>query len=183
MRKYLGSYVFLFSITGIIVVLDQWTKSLVRTNLQFSQLWMPIEALEPYMRIVHWRNTGAAFGMFQSFNDLFTVLAIIVSLAIVYYFPRISSEEKMLQLALSLQLGGALGNLIDRLTQGYVTDFVSILNLPVFNVADLSITTGVIILVIVMWNKEQGGSPAPELVEEAPTGKEPLSQSLPSEDA
>ncbi|HSO27604.1 MAG TPA: signal peptidase II, partial [Anaerolineales bacterium] len=170
-------------IAGFIIDLDQWTKSIVRSQLQFGQIWVPSDALEPYMRIVHWRNTGAAFGMFESFNNIFTILAILVSLAILYYFPRISKEETLLRLALSLQLGGAIGNLIDRLMLGHVTDFVSILNFPVFNVADLSISTGVVLLVWVMWRNEQQESAEPDKNQEITAETEVVSSNMPSEDA
>ena len=183
MKKVLSNYLFLFSIAGLIIVLDQWTKSIVRSQLQFSQIWVPFDALEPYMRIVHWRNTGAAFGMFQSFNSIFTILAILVSLAIFYYFPRISKEETLLRLALSLQLGGAIGNLIDRLMLGHVTDFVSILNFTVFNVADFSISTGVVLLVWVMWRNEQQTPPEADENQEIAAENEVVSSSMPSEDA
>jgi signal peptidase II len=84
---------------------------------------------------------------------------------IIYYFPRIPSSDSALRIALSLQLAGAIGNLIDRLYQGYVLDFIALLpsfNMPVFNIADLSITTGVIILILSMWIKERESSDSEE---------------------
>lgn len=155
MRQILRDYSLLFVLAGSIIGLDQWTKYLVRSNLALGETWVPWEWLEPYARIVHWKNTGAAFGIFQGFGDVFTVLAILVALLIIYYYPKLSQEDWTLRLALSLQLGGALGNLIDRLTHGWVIDFVSIGNFPVFNVADSSITTGVVVLVLGIWIKER----------------------------
>ncbi len=70
MKKYLESYAFLFTIAGLIISLDQWTKCLVRSSLGFQETWSPWEWLAPYARIVHWRNTGAVFGIFQNFNLL-----------------------------------------------------------------------------------------------------------------
>lgn len=93
--------------------------------------------------------------MLQGFGDIFTILAILVAGAIIYYFPKVPREDWPLRLAMSLQLGGALGNLIDRLTQGYVIDFISVGNFPVFNVADSSIFMGVVILILSMWIKER----------------------------
>jgi signal peptidase II len=112
----------------------------------------------PYARIVHWQNRGAAFGLFQDGNLVFTILAIIVSLAIIYYFPRVSPQDWLLRLALGLQFSGAVGNLIDRLHQGYVTDFVSLWTFPVFNVADASISGGVVVLLISAWLHERSES-------------------------
>lgn len=155
MRQIVRNYSLLFVLAGCIIGLDQWTKYLVRSNLALGETWVPWEWLEPYARIVHWKNTGAAFGIFQGFGDVFTVLAILVALLIIYYYPKLSQEDWTLRLALSLQLGGALGNLIDRLMHGWVIDFVSIGNFPVFNVADSSITTGVVVLVLGIWIKER----------------------------
>jgi signal peptidase II len=152
LKKYIQSYVFLFPIAGIIVVLDQWTKHLVRANISYGGSWMPWEWLRPIVRIVHWSNTGAAFGLGQDFSIVFTILAIFVSGAIIFYFPQIADEEWPLRIALALQLGGALGNLTDRLTRGVVTDFVQLQFFPaVFNVADACITAGCVVLIIGMW--------------------------------
>lgn len=147
----LRSYLMLLVVAGLVIWLDQWTKDLVRSNLSMGEIWMPWDGLAPYVRIVNWRNTGSAFGLFQEFGGIFAVLAILVSALIIYYFPRIESGDWPLRLAMSLQLGGAVGNLIDRLNYGYVTDYVSIGNFPVFNVADSSITAGVLVLLFYTW--------------------------------
>ncbi len=155
MRKILRDYGFLLSLAALVIALDQWTKMLVRTRLDFEEFWAPWPWLAHYVRVVHWKNTGAAFGMLQGFGDVFTVLAILVAIAIIYYFPHVPARDWVLRLAMGLQLGGALGNLIDRLVRGSVTDFISIGAFPVFNVADASISTGVAILVLGMWFKER----------------------------
>lgn len=151
LRKFLNTYGFLLGIAGLIVLLDQISKEIVRNNLDFQEIWSPWHWLIPYARIVNWRNTGAAFGLFQNGNLIFIILAIIVSILIIYFFPRIPKEDWLMRLALSMQLGGAVGNLIDRLTQGYVTDYVSVGNFPVFNVADASISIGAALLVLSVW--------------------------------
>jgi len=140
-----------------VIALDQWTKWLVRTNIPFEQAWLPNSLLwlMPYARIVHWSNSGAAFGSFQNGNTVFTILAIIVIIAILYYYPRVEADDWALRLAMGLQLGGAAGNLIDRLIAGKVTDFISIGNFAVFNVADSSISVGVAVLVLGVWIKER----------------------------
>ncbi len=157
LKKYFRDYLFLFLLAGGIVALDQWTKYLVRVKLPFQAIWSPWPWLTPYARIVHWNNTGAAFGIFQGFGDVFTVLAIVVSIAILYYFPQVPRRDWTLRLAMGMQLGGAIGNLIDRLLFGSVTDFVSVGNFAVFNVADASISIGVAILVLGMLAKEREG--------------------------
>ena len=158
MKKYLLMYLNLFGIAGIVVALDQWTKWLVRENIPFATQWLPdsLEWLMPYARLVYWHNTGAAFGMFQNGAPIFTVLAFVVIGAILFYYPQIESEGWLFRLALSLQLAGALGNLIDRLTQdGKVTDFISIGTFPVFNVADSAITVGTVVLILAVWLNER----------------------------
>ncbi len=155
MKKYFWDYAFLLGIAGVIVVVDQWTKYLVRTQIPFAGSWSPFVWLEPYIRIVHWQNTGAAFGMLQGFGLIFAILAVVVSIAILYYFPRVPSNEWAMRLAMAMQLGGAVGNLIDRITVGTVTDFVSVGKFAVFNVADACISVGTVILVLAVWNSER----------------------------
>jgi len=150
-------YLILFGVAGAIIALDQWTKWLVRENIEFGTQWVPdwLMWLSPYARIVHWYNSGAAFGMFQNGNTVFMILAFIVICAIIYYFPQVEAEDWTLKVAMGLQLAGAAGNLIDRLLMGKVTDFISVGSFPVFNVADSSITVGVIVLLLGVWWKER----------------------------
>ncbi|MEX2144361.1 MAG: signal peptidase II [Anaerolineales bacterium] len=147
----LFSYLVLILIAGTVILFDQWTKDWVRDTLAFGESMVPWPELAPYVRILNWRNTGAAFGMFQEAGGIFTILAIVVAVMIIYYFPRIQRGDWALRLAMGLQLGGAVGNLIDRVQHGYVTDFVSVGSLPVFNVADSSITLGVVVLLLSIW--------------------------------
>lgn len=151
MNKKVSDYIYLLSIAGVIILFDQVTKWWVRQNLAPGEVWSPWSWLEPYARIVNWHNTGIAFGMFQNLNTVFIILAIIVSIGILYYFPKVTQEEGFLRFAMALQLGGAVGNVIDRIHQGYVTDFVSLGSFPVFNVADSSISIGVAILLVGVW--------------------------------
>jgi len=148
-------YATLLLISGSIVALDQWTKWIVRNNLALGETWSPFPWLTPYARIVHWNNTGAAFGLFPDGGTIFMVVAIIVAAAIFYYYPQIPSDKIAFRLALGMQLGGALGNLIDRVLFGPVTDFVSLGRFAVFNVADSSISIGTAILIIAMWVEER----------------------------
>ena len=157
-QKVLKSYIFLLLVAGTIIALDQWSKAVVRaefTGPEGMQMWAPWDWLVPYARIVHVTNTGVAFGMFQGMWMVFAVLAGLVALAIIFYFPQVPEEDRVLRISMSMMLAGALGNLIDRLTNGgAVTDFVSVGNFPVFNVADASITIGVVILLLGMLVQE-----------------------------
>ena len=168
LNRFLRDYLVLLGLAIVVVGFDQWTKWWVRTNLPYQGTWLPnwLSWLSPYARIVHWYNSGAAFGSFQNGNTVFTMLAIIVICAIMYYFPRVEESDWTLRLAMGLQLGGAAGNLIDRLFMQKVTDFISIGSFPVFNVADSSISVGVVVLLLGVWIKERSekepSPPAPE---------------------
>jgi len=155
LKNLIKNYLFLFLIAGLVIALDQYTKSLVRTSLGIGEMWAPWPWLMPYARIVHWWNTGIAFGMFQELGSLFKVLPVLISLVLLYYFPRIPANVHLLRIGMGMQLGGAVGNLIDRLTVGHVTDFISVGNLPVINLADASITVGVAILLLGVWLQER----------------------------
>ena len=158
MNRLFEKYGMLFLVAGLIVLFDQWTKSLVRTNLPLGATWFPesLEWLSPYARFVHWHNTGAAFGMFQNGAMVFTALAFVVIGAIIFYFPQVEQHDWTLRLAMSMQLGGALGNLIDRLMrEGRVTDFISVGSFAVFNIADASISIGTAILLLGVYLQER----------------------------
>jgi signal peptidase II len=155
LNKKVKNYLFLFIVAGLLTALDQWSKFQVRSTLPLGSIWSPWEWLTPYARIVHWKNTGVAFGMFQGMGTVFAVLAAIVSVVIIYYYPRVAGDSRTLKIAMSMQLAGALGNFIDRVTIGHVTDFVSVWNFPVFNVADACISVGVVILLIYVWLQEK----------------------------
>jgi signal peptidase II len=155
LKGFLRKTYWLLIVAVVIVLLDQYTKWLVISNITYGGFWSPWEWLTPYARIVHWSNTGVAFGMLQGMNPVFTILAFVVAGMIVFYFPKLEKEDWLLKLALMLELGGALGNLVDRIMYGQVIDFISVGNFPVFNVADSCITVGVIILLVGVWMQEK----------------------------
>ena len=169
MKRYLRDYLVLFFIAGLIVALDQITKSWVRANLGVGEVWNPTGWLTPYARIVHWYNTGVAFGMFQGVGQIFKYLTVVVALVIIYYYPRVPASDWTLRLAMGLQLGGALGNLVDRITVGHVTDFISVGTFPVFNIADSSISVGVGVLIIGVWLQERKAKNEAEKKETMPS--------------
>lgn len=155
MKKKLKSYLFLFSVALSVIGLDQWTKAIVRSNLALGEIWSLWDWLTPYARFVHWYNTGVAFGMFQNNNVLFAILVSIIALVIIVFYPSLTEDDWYLRIALSLQLGGAVGNLIDRITIGHVTDFISVGNFAVFNIADSCVTIGVGVMILGMWIQER----------------------------
>ena len=139
-----------FLLAGVIVLVDQYTKHVVRDSLAVNESWNPWPWLAPYARFMHIQNTGAAFGLFKQAGLFFTIVAGIVSLVIVVYARRLPPGNWSMRVALGMQLGGAVGNLIDRLIFGTVTDFISVGNFAIFNVADASISLGVALLALLM---------------------------------
>jgi signal peptidase II len=167
-RHHWRDLVLLLVFAGLIVALDQWTKALVRQYVPLYTDWLPswLSWLAPYARIRHTFNTGAAFGLFQQGALIFAILAVVVSVLIISYFPSVSRKDWWMRLALGMQLGGALGNLVDRvLRNGEVTDFISVGNFAIFNVADSCITVGVIVLVIGVWITERREARAKKNIE------------------
>jgi signal peptidase II len=156
LKKLVRNYWFLFLVAGLVIFVDQVSKAYIRANfVENVTVWAPWDWMLPYARIIHITNTGVAFGMFQGMNIVFATLASIVSIAIIYYYPRVAGNDWLLRLALGLQLAGAAGNLIDRIIYGNVTDFISVGNFAVFNVADASISVGVAVLILGVWIQEQ----------------------------
>ncbi|KAA3661814.1 MAG: signal peptidase II [Chloroflexi bacterium] len=136
----------LFWIAGLVILLDQLTKMFVESRLPLYDMWAPIPSIQELFRITHVPNTGMAFGLFPSGSSFFLIVAVVVALAIIYYNFTLPKGQFALRLALGLQLGGALGNFVDRLRIGHVTDFLDFGPWPVFNVADMAIVSGAIVL-------------------------------------
>jgi signal peptidase II len=138
--------IMLLPIIAVVMALDQFTKYLVRANMQLGESW-PAEGL---FRITHGVNTGTAFGLFPD-QTVFLIVASIIAMGFLVYFYRAHAFSKpILRLAIGLQLGGAFGNLIDRLRTGAVVDFIELGWWPIFNLADSSIVIGMTLLVAVL---------------------------------
>ena len=143
--------VLVYLLAAIVVLVDQYSKHVVRTTLPLNTGWNPVTWLAPYARILYIQNTGAAFGLFKEAGLFFTIVAVIVSVVIVTYTQRLPAGHWWMRIALGMQLGGAIGNLVDRLIFHTVTDFISLGNFAIFNVADASISLGVALLALIMW--------------------------------
>jgi signal peptidase II len=143
-------------IAGSIIVLDRITKWVIDTYLAVGGTWLPssLQWLMPYARIVNITNKGAAFGMFQGMRIVFIILTLVAIGAIIYFYSIQSSRDRWIKIALCLLLGGAIGNFIDRVLFGQVTDFISVGTFAVFNVADSFVTISSVMLIIAMLIKE-----------------------------
>jgi signal peptidase II len=132
------------------LVLDQSSKLIVDSSVQ---LYQSIPIL-PFFKITYLHNTGAAFSFLSEAGGwqrwFFAGLALVISIIITVWLSRLQKHETLLAIALSLILGGAVGNLIDRLAYGYVIDFLDVYydtwHWPAFNVADSAITLGVVLM-------------------------------------
>ena len=133
-----------FLLAGAVFAFDQLTKAIVRSSLALGESWPSDDWL---VKITHVTNTGAAFGILQDQGFFLTITAFVGMGAIVFYYAFPPLEHGLLRLALGLQLGGAAGNLVDRLRFGEVTDFIDFPRYPEFNVADSSITIGLAVIV------------------------------------
>ena len=138
----------IFSLTALlIVVADQLSKLWIRSNLDIGESLFEVG----FFRVTHVHNTGAAFGLFQGQSFLLTIVASVGVAALLLYaffFHRKCPfvDNRLGKLALGLVLGGTVGNLIDRVYLGHVTDFIDFDFWPAFNIADPAIVVGVIIL-------------------------------------
>ena len=142
------------AVLGSVVVLDQITKALLVRSLTLHEYYPLIDG---FLSLSHVHNRGAAFGVLSSAGlpyqpQLLAALSFAALLAIAFYFLRLPDSARLPRLALALVLGGAVGNLIDRLRLGHVVDFIHVYwrehAWPDFNVADSAITVGVVLLII-----------------------------------
>lgn len=137
-------------IAALVVLADHFSKLFIEILLPLHRSWAPFPDYAHLFSFTHVSNTGAAFGLFPGGSFIFTLIAIVVALVIVVYNYGLPSGNRVLRLALGLQVGGALGNLVDRLRLGHVTDFLDFGPWPVFNLADTSIVGGVVLLGLLM---------------------------------
>lgn len=139
----------LFCIVAVVVLLDQLTKYLVASTMEVGQSF---SLIEDFLAITYVRNPGAAFGVLPYRTAFLIIVTLIVAGLIVYFYHVLPASYTLLRLGMALQLGGALGNLIDRVHNVFVVDFIDLKFFPpVFNLADLFIVIGVIIFLFAFW--------------------------------
>ena len=167
MTKRFGEKIILPAVAFLALVADQISKYFVFSNLNPGQSWNPITSLTSWVSITHVTNTGAAFGLFPDRGSFFVVIAVIVVAAIIFYYRHLPAGQWWIKVSLGLQLGGALGNLLDRLRLGYVIDFIDFKIWPVFNLADSSIVVGVAILAYYLLRERDEEENGEHLVQES----------------
>jgi len=150
-------YALALYLTFLVAVLSDFlTKHWIRTNLALGET-RPV--IHDFLRITHWRNSGAAFGMFRNANTYLAIVgAVCIVLAIAIY-PKLRYLGPYFAVALGLVAGGAMGNLIDRVVFKSVTDFISVKYFsPIFNVADSAIVLGSFLMICVVLFSPQGSA-------------------------
>ena len=139
-------------ISLLVVVFDQWSKYEAATNLNFAE---PV-AVFPFFNLTLLHNTGAAFSFLSQAGGwqrwLFAIIAIVMCVVILVWIARLNKSQQWLAISLSLVLGGAIGNLWDRIYLGYVIDFIDVYyqsyHWPAFNIADAAISAGAVMFII-----------------------------------
>ncbi len=163
-----GTVVGLAAVVAVIVALDRWTKHWAATSLPFGT---PQQVLGDYVRLTLTRNSGVAFGIGQGTGFPYAIFSLAAILAILWMFASGRAPGGFRRLALALILGGALGNLIDRLRGGEVVDFIEVgiprWHWPVFNVADSAVTVGVVLFALA-WSRQTPADDAPAATEPPP---------------
>lgn len=148
-----------FTIIAVVLIADQVSKRWILDNMLLGEVREPIPALSDNFRIVSSQNTGIAFGLGQGAGDIFLLIPIAITLGMMIYFPQIPLEAWLTRVAFGMVVGGAIGNVIDRLEYGYVVDFINY-RIPdlisnVSNIADHAIVIGVFFILVDTWRMER----------------------------
>ena len=150
----------ILGIAVLVIVLDQGSKYLVAMYLPLGGAWSPFPGTDPVFQIVYTYNTGVAFGLLKDLGPLFILIALVVIGVMIVYIRRLTGNQWLLCIALGLMLGGAIGNLIDRIRLGHVIDFLDVgigaTRWYTSNLADVSIVLGVILLgIATLWDERK----------------------------
>jgi signal peptidase II len=147
----------------VVLGVDQWSKWLIVHKMK---LYESIPVIDGFFYITSHRNRGAAFGILQNQQWLFILVTLIVVVALIYYLWKYSRESALLSWSFALVLGGAIGNLLDRVRLGEVVDFFHFIfgtyHYPIFNVADSAIVIGVGLLLLATFLQEKRDQARPE---------------------
>jgi signal peptidase II len=158
MTSLVRKWLILLAIVAAVLVVDQATKHLVIDHLRLGESYRLVPALYPYFQITRSENTGAAFGFLSQAGDLFLLVALVIVVAMLVYYPRLPEKDRLARLAMGLVIGGALGNAADRVFHGAVIDFIHY-QLPgvisnVSNLADHAIVVGVVLILVQSWRTD-----------------------------
>jgi len=148
--------IFYYIIAGLVIAIDQLTKWLVVNKME---LYEQIPIIKNFFYLTSHRNPGAAWGILQNQMVFFYIVTVVVLGGVIYYLHTYAKGNRILSVGLSLILGGAIGNFIDRLFHKEVVDFLDFIifkyDYPIFNIADSSLVIGVILVIIVTFKDEK----------------------------
>ncbi len=144
------------AVGAVVLAADQATKQAVVTFVE----WRDVVTVAPFFGITHVTNTGSAFGLLQGQSGFLILASVIGLLAVIFYYRANGRESLLLRFALGLVMGGALGNLTDRLLRGAVVDFIDVqpwpgFHWPAFNIADSSLLVGLMLLAIYVMRQRE----------------------------
>jgi len=142
-----------------VFAIDQISKEIVIQNLNQYESAEPIPALADYFRFTHSYNTGAAFGIFPEGSEVFLILSVGIVIGLLWFYPRVPDAGWLSRIGVGMVIGGALGNIVDRIRHEHVTDFIHY-TIPgvtsnISNLADHAIVIGVLLIVIDSWRLER----------------------------
>ena len=147
----------LFITALLVIIIDQISKHLILSNIDYSQ---PIKIIENFFYINHVHNPGAAFGIFPNSRIFFIIFAVITVIVLVIYCFKQTPAKNFHKIIFGLIIGGAIGNLIDRIRFGYVIDFLDFyfgkFHYPTFNIADTSICIGIGLVMLHLLKTQEG---------------------------
>ena len=168
---------YFYAIVLLVFVTDQASKALIQRSMMFGEFR---QVIGRSFMLTLTQNTGGAWGLLPTGNRVFIAFAVVAIAALAYAYHRIARGDLLVSTAFALALGGAVGNLVDRLRYGYVVDFfdVRIIRWPIFNVADSAISLGIVLLLLhyvrSMRADATGTSPANSTIQSAPLATEDL---------
>ena len=145
----------LIGLSSLVIIIDQATKYWIQSRMAYGE---SAPVIREVFHITYILNPGAAFGILENKTWFFIAVALILLVGVAYLYPRLPANQPIVKLGAGLLVGGAIGNLIDRVRIGYVVDFFDFRIWPIFNIADMGIVCGVgcIIFTIIFIYKEDG---------------------------
>lgn len=155
MKTIRQSYIWFALISLVIIVADRLVKQWIVASFPVGK---PTPLLGNILFITHVHNTGGAFGLFSNLRILFIIMGIVVPILILIFYRKLFEKGPVWVIAASLITGGAIGNDIDRVLYGFVVDFLDVRFWPIFNVADIAISAGIVLLFIALLTDKQESS-------------------------
>lgn len=141
----------IYIIALVILLLDQWFKVLVEQSFNLGQ---SIPVIEEIFHLTYIQNTGASFGLLKEYTWWITVISLAVLVIFIYFIQTSEFDGLLFKISSGLIVGGAGGNILDRIRMGYVIDYLDFRIWPVFNLADIAIVMGGIIFVVVLFKSD-----------------------------